>query len=989
MKLLLLPFIFFFSLFQPTFAQSPMPKVRHFNADNGYDRSGIIMDVKSDVIGNIWIVHHSGVTRYNGQTFQEINTENVPHGTLLRFYESNSNQPFIIDYRGAIFYIEGDSMRPYEYNELLIKLNVQNGFSDVYFDQRNRLHISFKKSGYAIIENGKVTFPFKEIGNELFGTSCILREGKLPFMLSRFENNGIEDKVAQFYLFDADLQLIDQIEIKKDIYAYPNAITQLNNGNFIYSSGRGNLISFDRNQIFEEIEYEHAVLNVYSDTENGLWISTVENGVKLYRDGKIEHQIPTVYFKNTTSILSAEDYEGGLWVYSEEKGLNLISNHYLKYYNEENGLILSNNVYAFDLMDTKLLAGKEGCKFSRIDIVTNKMDSLNLPIDCERYVYDIQHQKNGGGSWVTQRGKIYYSKKNEWKEVNTSSLQTASNGTIFRLNDYAADSTDYTVGIANRQFFYLKEDSIVYSSPVFPEFIYHVLVQNDTAWVSCIDGYYLVVNDQITNLAVQFPLLTNGVNQSIAFDGKLWLNLRNKGVHFLQNDSLIPLTYNGLQIKGAVLVEKSNEELWVFANQGSFQFTTSDLSNHPSGTFMSVYQPLYGFSSTEVRCNESTVYFGTKNQGILRVEFKDIMDRPLSSPRLVITTLKINDQVITTADSIFELKYNEGFIQISYIGISYKNQKVRYRYRMKELNDNWSYTNEVYIQYTTLPPGKYQFEIQAQLEDQPWSASKTLLFEVSPPYWKTWYFILGSILLIIFIGYELITYRFRIIKREKDLIIDRLMAEQRALRAQMDPHFVFNIVASAQYLILKNENEKANQFLDLFSKLMRSILDQSNQNYQPIKTELKFLEDYIQLECFRLENKFGYRIEASGISAISNDLIPPFFIQPFVENAIHHGLKNKVGKGLLTLTVTREDPFIKVVIQDDGIGREAVSKFKRNDKNGRKSHGIRIIKERLALHHGKAGKAEVVIEDLKSGEEVLGTKVTIYIKRISNESINN
>ena len=239
------------------------------------------------------------------------------------------------------------------------------------------------------------------------------------------------------------------------------------------------------------------------------------------------------------------------------------------------------------------------------------------------------------------------------------------------------------------------------------------------------------------------------------------------------------------------------------------------------------------------------------------------------------------------------------------------------------------------------------------------------------------------------IGYKLIDYRFKSIKREKDLIIDRLMAEQRALRAQMDPHFVFNIVASAQYLILKNENEKANQFLDLFSRLMRSILDQSNQNYQSIKMELKFLEDYIQLEAFRLENKFEYQIETDGISSIENELIPPFFIQPFIENAIHHGLKNKMGKGFLQLWISREDPFIKVVIQDDGIGREAANKFKRKEKQERKSHGIRIIKERLALHHYGVGKNEVLIEDLKDGVTAIGTRVTIYIKIKWNESFNN
>ncbi len=110
------------------------------------------------------------------------------------------------------------------------------------------------------------------------------------------------------------------------------------------------------------------------------------------------------------------------------------------------------------------------------------------------------------------------------------------------------------------------------------------------------------------------------------------------------------------------------------------------------------------------------------------------------------------------------------------------------------------------------------------------------------------------------------------------MIIDKLKAEQRALRAQMDPHFVFNVVASAQYLVLKEENEKAIEFLNMFSSLMRSILDYSNNNLITLEQEVKFIKDYINLEHFRLEHSFSYNINLNQVSSNTNDRIPPFII---------------------------------------------------------------------------------------------------------------
>ena len=225
------------------------------------------------------------------------------------------------------------------------------------------------------------------------------------------------------------------------------------------------------------------------------------------------------------------------------------------------------------------------------------------------------------------------------------------------------------------------------------------------------------------------------------------------------------------------------------------------------------------------------------------------------------------------------------------------------------------------------------------------------------------------------IAYWLISYRFRIIKREKDLVIDKLKAEQRALRAQMDPHFVFNVVASAQYLVMKEENEKAIEFLNMFSRLMRGILDHSNSNFISLDQEIKFLKDYIDLERFRLEKSFKYTLEIDQVKSNAQIQVPPFIIQPFIENAIHHGLKNKEGEKTLHVKFWFEKGFLVIEIKDSGIGRKNAGKFISEEKRRRKSHGIRIIKERLELHNNRK-QGNIIYTD----SENEGTVVLVKIK---------
>ena len=212
---------------------------------------------------------------------------------------------------------------------------------------------------------------------------------------------------------------------------------------------------------------------------------------------------------------------------------------------------------------------------------------------------------------------------------------------------------------------------------------------------------------------------------------------------------------------------------------------------------------------------------------------------------------------------------------------------------------------------------------------------------------------------------------------------DRKLAnvELNALRAQMNPHFIFNCLNSIDYYILKNDTEKASDYLNRFSRLIRLILQNSRSEYVNLKDELESLRLYIEMESLRFEQQFDYEVKISRGLNIEEVEIPPMLLQPYVENAIWHGLVQKEGRGRLDLAITRQNGTLFCVIEDNGIGREEAQRLKSKTATRRKSMGMAITQDRISMIN-KLYKADASVEviDLKDDEgRALGTRVELRI----------
>lgn len=210
--------------------------------------------------------------------------------------------------------------------------------------------------------------------------------------------------------------------------------------------------------------------------------------------------------------------------------------------------------------------------------------------------------------------------------------------------------------------------------------------------------------------------------------------------------------------------------------------------------------------------------------------------------------------------------------------------------------------------------------------------------------------------------------------------------KMRALQTQMNPHFIFNSLNSIRSYMLKNETKEASGYLSKFSRLIRQILEYSSEEYITLKQELQVLDLYVQIEQLRFRDEFGFEIDAEESIEQDELMVPPLIVQPFLENAIWHGLMQKEGKKRIHLLVRDEGTRLKIIVRDNGIGREESSRNKTGVPKETKSMAIDLTTQRIEMLEEKeldAAEKKVSIIDLYNEDRSpAGTEVRITIPKI-------
>jgi LytS/YehU family sensor histidine kinase len=268
---------------------------------------------------------------------------------------------------------------------------------------------------------------------------------------------------------------------------------------------------------------------------------------------------------------------------------------------------------------------------------------------------------------------------------------------------------------------------------------------------------------------------------------------------------------------------------------------------------------------------------------------------------------------------------------------------------------NWVMAgNDNKASYTGLPPGSYTLLLNASNTSGKWSSHvRRLKITVSPPFWKTWWFYTAIAALTLLAIYLFLSVRIRSVKRAhaQKLQFEReaVKLHAMALRARMNPHFIFNCLNSIKALIQEKQNKKAIDYLTTFVMLIRRQLDNTN-NEISLQDELETCRLYLELEAMRFDGRIGWQIHVDE-ECLGQIPILPLTLQPIVENAVVHGLLPREEGGQIRIRVCRDGPFVSCEIADNGIGRAAAAVHQQNSSRLHRSKGLLLLEERITVHN--------------------------------------
>ncbi|PLW92423.1 MAG: hypothetical protein C0592_10900 [Marinilabiliales bacterium] len=946
-----------------------------------------VNDLVEDINGNIWIATDKGLNKYDyhNRTFKSyfysfVNENSLPSDSISCLVSDKKGRIWIGTSRGLCVYNPGSehfvSYYHNPYNKATIPSNLIN---DLYIDG-NILWIATNKGLSAMnLENGKIK---------------VYSSMVCPDMICEY--------IYRILPYNEDTLFVGS--------RYGFAVFNKNTESWNY---------------FEDIENSpvgNAITALMADKKGNIWIGTFEGGVYIYNLKSRSFELVYGRYENryglsNNSILSfLSTQNNNIWV-GTWHGLNKFSPYSYKFdHYRIRGQAFDRNhnlVWSFIEVDRdRIIIGTNGGlvqfnpssgaleHFSEQTFLTEKVRAMFLDsrdqiwvgtLDDGIYITDIngtvkRHVEVAEDALVGQQvWRIFEDRKhNIWI------------ATFNGVSKYNPDTDEFTNFISPG---YESENSI--SNNMVPAILED---RFGIIWIGTYSG--LNRYDPATNSFYVFrntPGDENSLSDDRVFsiyedtDGILWFGTLGGGLNRYDRRSG---KFKRFGIEDGLadnviydIIEDSKGFLWLTSNKGLMRFHKDDYQvvNYDISDGVQSHEFNLGAA---YKMSDGRILVGGMN-GFNIFEPEKIVQNT-RVPDIVFTEFEIlgkpYEYYLADGDTVV-LSYDRNFFSISFSALDFSNPaKNKYAYRLKNYDKDWVFVNSTNrtAEYTDVKPGEYYFQVRASNGDGVWNEEGvSLLIIVKPPFTQTWMFRILVIFLIVLSTYFFIRSRINKVRKQNEvegkmLSIEKNMfeLEQKALRLQMNPHFIFNSLNSIQSFIIQNDTDKAIGYLAKFSKLMRLILASSRETYIALEDELALLRHYLELEQLRFSEQFKYELFVEPSIDEEFTGIPPMIIQPYVENAILHGLMNKKEeKGMLSIKIWEKEDQVLCIVEDNGVGRKKAQQIKEEGGLSQKSQGIMITKERLEiLNRRNKEKISVEIIDLyDSNGNASGTRVRLKI----------
>ncbi|WP_165836450.1 sensor histidine kinase [Taibaiella soli] len=714
---------------------------------------------------------------------------------------------------------------------------------------------------------------------------------------------------------------------------------------------------------------------LYYATENGIYIFSQDSvlrdslltGVSIY-DVCCDHQGNKWY---------ASGHDG---VYCELKSSGII-------YNTAAGLSSDNILSVYADRDGRIFAGNDK---GYIDVIEHGKVARNINLDIEKHIYcsvrSIDRSHDDRLMVITDAGMLTSDSRNYYNLHRWPGLPPGEIGALTKSFAESADGTIYALGGHGLLTIW---DNV--RQKVITEFNRRITAtfidRKGRIWFGALDGLHMLDDAQDTSSTYHTDdKILHNVISCIAgtAGGALWVASNSYGLAVIQpNGRILSISENnGLacDIVRKIYIDELHENAWIATYKGLCKIRYKQYGDSIAIENIYTYTAGSGLAVNTVNdvCVKNDTVYAATSEGLC--VFADLPRQQVIP--LFFTKVKVRYNEYPVSDS-YTLSYLDDDISVSFSGICYSsNGHVRYWYRMlsDQTDTLWRTTTENTIDFAGLAPGSYKFEVKTD-----GGLPHTIRFFIRPPFWKTWWFY--GLAALFFAGVVIIIAmrRVQIIKKEtqkrEETVRQIADMELRLLQSQLNPHFIFNVLNSIQMYINVMDRKRANEYLVKVSRLMRMFLDASRQPFTTVQHEMEMLSLYCALEKLRFENRFNYTISSNKFAEVQQAYFPSMLTQPFVENAINHGLLGKKEAGLLQIHFEAQGDRLVCTIEDNGVGRAAAGQSKDAGREYRKSWGMRLSAERMEvlnkINHNSV--ALEITDKTDASGNATGTLVTITV----------
>lgn len=916
-----------------------------------------------DSNGFLWFASDKGLHRYDGKVFKQFSHPDKKGRFLFNLKKGPKGKIWCNNIAGQFFYVNEEKLvlfKDYQ-KELKGQLADYNFFNNnLLIRQRNSIfcvNLGTKKKGKTI----------SNIGTTSIGVTL---PNKYLFLN---EENNIALLNNTFKVSNIPLKTKEKLNYFTHFSKYKNQVFIIFRDNILNNS-KLFLVDIEKKETIK-IKLPKEVSNSQVDritiVNNNFYLAT-NKGVFATNYKNTELKLKTHYLKNEIVTDILEDNNNNIWVATLKNGIFVLPNKNLKQYNtfKDVQIIEKKN-------DSISFLAKRNGELLELNLNTNKLNSFKIKGDTEisALKYNSKIKKL---LYASDYQNLIYNERNKkesfLKKYGATKSVAFINDSTYLISNHSG--TNITTLKNKKELTNVRSHESIYST------------KHKKIYLADIEGLKVFNNRYQKQPNITYknkPIY--GFNITETSNGFIWVATYDNGLLGIKNDTVVVNLNknNGLASNVINCITADKNALWISTDNGLQYYNT--ISNKTKVLTKQDGIDSYKIKDIEVLKNQ-VLY--TNNLGVYGFNKKTIF-KERAIPKVYITSVSIQGKP-TEIKRKYVLAHNKSSIDISFNTKEFQSIKhTLYEYKLSK-DKTWSALRENvdFVKFISLAPGNFEFQLRARNKfDTKYSKIVKIDFKVLAPFYQRWWFLIISICTIIALVVYYTNSKTKRLKKlqakelEKERISKALVFSQlENLRSQMNPHFIFNALNSIQDYIILNEKKLARQFLVKFSRLIRIYLEHSQETNITLEEEIRALKLYLELEKDRFNDGLVFSISIDDNIKTQTTYVPSLFIQPYVENALKHGLLHKENNKILNLSFSLSSSSKKIIciIDDNGIGRTASEKIKNRVKLP-KSFATQANQKRIDLINStNSEKIEIEIIDKKdSNNTAEGTKVIIKI----------